>query len=61
MTTIFEYWRNPFTKLWYFHLRSINGEIIAASEGYSRKIDLLRAISLVTDSSFSPITQISRD
>jgi uncharacterized protein YegP (UPF0339 family) len=33
--------------LWYFRIRAANGELIAQSEGYSRKIDALGTANLL--------------
>lgn len=38
----FEYWRAK--KKWWFHIIAANGEIIAPSEGYSRRIDMIATI-----------------
>ena len=41
---------------WFFHLKSGNGKIMAASEGYSRKKDALRAIFRIRTG--MPLTKI---
>lgn len=33
--------------LWYFRIRARNGEIIAQSEGYSRRLDAMSTIRLI--------------
>jgi hypothetical protein len=32
-------------KMWYFHLKAANGEIIAASEGYNNRTDVVSLFS----------------
>jgi uncharacterized protein YegP (UPF0339 family) len=43
------YCRKRFVKgpLWFFRVRAANGEIIAQSEGYSRRIDAMSTIRLL--------------
>lgn len=40
-----EFFRGKLLKRWYFRIRAANGQIIAASEGYSRKIDCIQTAS----------------
>lgn len=37
---VFEVFKSGSSKLWYFHLKTENNEIIAASEGYFNKNDV---------------------
>lgn len=37
---IFEVFESPTNKLWYFHLKTANGEIVTASEGYHNRSDI---------------------
>ena len=43
----FEMWESPKDGLWYFHLKSPNGEIIANSEGYTTKDHCINGIESV--------------
>lgn len=36
---IFEVFQSN-SKMWYFHLKAVNGEVICASEGYHNKSDI---------------------
>lgn len=43
----FEYWRSGQNGDLYFRIRAANGEIIAQSEGYKNRGDLLSTIALL--------------
>jgi hypothetical protein len=42
---IFEVFYSMQNKMWYFHLKAANGEIIAASEGYNNRTDVVSLFS----------------
>lgn len=49
-----------FQRRYYWHLVATNGEILAYSnQGYSRRIDCMRAIEMVKGSGTAPV--VSRD
>ena len=50
----FEYWKSTADKMWYWHLKGRNGEIIAQSEGYTREASCVDAIALVKDAGDAP-------
>lgn len=37
---IFDVFQSVSNNLWYFHLKTANGEVIAASEGYHNRSDI---------------------
>lgn len=39
---LFEVFHSGSNKLWYFHLKARNGKIIAASEGYQNRSDIVQ-------------------
>lgn len=43
------YMGGMFRRKWFWRLRAGNGEIVAQSEGYSRKIDAIRTIESVQE------------
>lgn len=38
---IFEVFKSGSSNLWYFHLKAANNEVIAASEGYHNRQDIV--------------------
>ena len=55
----YEYWQADTTsRLWYWHIRARNGEVVAQGQGYKRKRDLLHAIKLVQSSSDAEIALV---
>ncbi|QDU13799.1 hypothetical protein CA11_15850 [Gimesia maris] len=49
------YWKSNKDKLWYWHLKANNHEIIARStDGYINKADCLSSIKLVKNSGNAP-------
>lgn len=51
----FELWKSTADRTWRWHLKAGNREIIAHGEGYSRKIDCLKAIDRVRHSVIADI------
>lgn len=51
----FEYWKSKCR--WYWHLKAANGEIIAHGEGYRRKIDMLKTITLMRRTALAELEQ----
>jgi uncharacterized protein YegP (UPF0339 family) len=39
-----EYWQSNINKEWYFRIKSPNGKTVNPSEGYTRKVSLLKTI-----------------
>lgn len=44
---------------WRFHFRAANGKVIASGQGYSRRIDMMKAIKLLQGSAGAKV--VSRD
>jgi uncharacterized protein YegP (UPF0339 family) len=40
-------------KQWYFRIKSSNGKIIAQSEGYAKKSNLIKTVNVIKDKVFS--------
>jgi uncharacterized protein YegP (UPF0339 family) len=47
MVEKFEYWHSKKDGQWYFHLKAVNGEIIAQSQGYTTKDTCINGIQSI--------------
>jgi uncharacterized protein YegP (UPF0339 family) len=52
----YEYWKAG--KYWRWHYKAGNGEIVACGEGYSRRIDMMRAVKLLQSSQGCEIRRV---
>lgn len=55
----YEHWKNRNGKF-YFHILGANGEVIAPSEGYSRRIDMLSTVELINGGRW-PVVDLDAD
>lgn len=56
----FEVWKSTRDRLWHWHLKAGNGEIIAHGEAYSRKKDCSTAIERVRASALADIKILTK-
>lgn len=56
----FDLWRSTSDGKWYFHYVARNGEIVAPSQGYTRKIDARHAIRLLRFSFLAPVVELAK-
>ena len=52
---MFEIWKR--LGKWFWHYKAANGEIVASGEGYTRRIDCIKAIKIIKNTADSPIRE----